>query len=175
MRRKKTITIILVTILGIIIWNHLPYKYYNDNAVNYATDNVANQSRCMCAWYTMRALQEGGCPIGIAPAYAYNKILPQIGFAEVTIANYIPQRGDISVLPSNTYSSFGHIAIYNGKYWISDFKQKSIYPSMSFKTVGKYRVYRISDGWHWKHVWISPKEWLEWVQAVKKGWKKIKI
>ena len=48
----------------------------------------------------------------------------------------MPRKGDISVLPQNHHSSFGHIAIYDGKQWVSDFKQKSPYPNSTYKENG---------------------------------------
>ena len=40
-------------------------------------------SRSMCAWYVIKAMWRGGCPIGLIPAYAYEKTLPQMGFNEI--------------------------------------------------------------------------------------------
>ena len=171
---KKKLLIVVPCIVALLItWNYLPYHYSNDRTVDYATRNAASHSRTMCAGYVIRAMWHGGCPMGLVPAYAYNKILPQMGFDEVSISHYTPRRGDISVLPANSNSSFGHIAIYDGKQWISDFKQKSIYPSGAYKEVGTYQIFRISDGWHWKHVWTTPIDWCQWIIALLKGWRKI--
>lgn len=81
----------------------------------------------------------------------------------------------ISVLPKNEMSHFGHIAIYDGKQWVSDFKQKSVYPGIAYRSVGSYRIYRATNGWHWKHVWTSPADWYSWIESLVKGYKKIKL
>ena len=111
----------------------------------------------------------------VLPAYGYGKILPQMGFQEVTSENYTPQRGDISVLPQNSSHVFGHIAVYNGKQWVSDFKQNNMLCSKAYRASGQYRIFRIGDGWHWKHVWTSPVDWYGWIQAGIKGWRKIRL
>ena len=98
-----------------------------------------------------------------------------MGFREMKAENYIPQKGDISVLPQNDRHVFGHIAVWNGNQWVSDFKQKDLYPSQRYKAVGNARICRNKDGWHWKHVWTSPMDWYGWVEAAVKGWKHIKL
>jgi len=165
---KRKLTIILICIVGaILIWNHLPYYYSNDRTVDYATNHAGKKSKCMCAGYVIKAMWHGGCPIGLVPAYAYNKILPQMGFEEISTKNYKPHKGDISVVPSNSKHPFGHIAVYNGKQWVSDFEQRGeILPSKAYRANGKYQIFRATDGWHWKHVWTTPVDWYGWVEAV---------
>ena len=92
-----------------------------DHSVTHMTYHTAPHSRSMCAWYVIKAMWHGGCPIGLVPAYAYDKTLPQMGFEEIPSKGYVPQKGDITVLPQNEESSFGHIAIYNGSIWVSDY------------------------------------------------------
>ena len=84
-------------------------------------------------------------------------------------------KGDISVLPQNEHSSFGHIAIYDGKQWVSDFKQKSLYPNSTYKENGHEKIFRADDGWHWKRVWTSPRDWYGWVESLVRGFNKIKF
>ena len=89
-------------------------------------------------------------------------------FHSVTAGTLIP------LSPTNRHTPFGHIAVYNGEQWVSDFKQKSIYPSGAYRTVGKYQIFRASDGWHWKHVWTTPVDWYGWIKSAIKGGNKIK-
>ena len=175
MKIKKLIKILLIVVAVVLVWNHLPYRYSNEKAVLFATSHAEVKSKTMCAWYVMRAMQYGGCPIGILPAYAYNKTLPQMGFEEVSTTHYRPHLGDVSVLPACGKSPFGHIAIYDGKQWVSDFRQSSVFPGPTYREVGKYQVFRIEDGWHWKHVWVWPTEWFKWAKALVKGFKYIKF
>ena len=164
---KKVICIIMLVVIVVIIKGFIPYNYNNNKVINYVTTNAESHSRCMCAWYSMRAIQKGGCfPCGIYPAYAYNKILPQLGFKEIPQQGYTPQKGDISVLPRNSRSAFGHIAIYNGQQWVSDFKQNDIYPGRYYREKGEYQIFRIKDGVHYPHVFISPLDYIDWIKTL---------
>jgi len=175
MWKKRLTRIVLCIVAVILIWNHLPYYYSNDKTVDYATSHAEKKSRCMCAGYVMQAMWHGGCPIGLLPAYGYNKTLPQMGFKEIPSEEYKPLKGDICVLPQNKRSTFGHIAIYNGSQWVSDFKQSSLYPSRAYRENDGAQYFRATDGWHWKHVWTSPADWYGWIEAAIKGWEKIKF
>jgi hypothetical protein len=172
--KKKTKAVIII-VAAVLIWNHMPYYYNNDMAVSYVTSHSAQHSRSMCAWYVIKAMWNGGCPIGLVPAYAYDKTLPQMGFEEIPSKGYVPKKGDISVLPQNEESSFGHIAIYDGERWVSDFKQKSLYPNSTYKKNGNEKLFRADDGWHWKHVWTSPMDWYDWMKSLVRGFNKIKF
>lgn len=174
MKVYKILSWILLIIIILGIFNG-PYKYNNEKAVQYIINHKHNTSRCMCAWYTMKAIRNGGCYYCyIYPAYAYNKILLQLGFTEISTKNYVPKVGDISVLPSNSKSCFGHIAIYDGKYWVSDFEQKDIFPGKVYKLSGKYQIFRIEDGWHWASVNPNPIDVYEYIKVLVKGFGKIK-
>ena len=105
----KKIKKVLVVFVGCVLaWSNLPYYYNNEKAAAYASCHVAKSSRSMCAWYVIKAMWRGGCPIGLIPAYAYDKTLPQMGFKEISLDGYQPEIGDISVLPKNEMSHFGH-------------------------------------------------------------------
>ncbi len=170
-KRKILLKIIIVVVAVVLIWNHLPYYYSNDRAVEYITNHAEPKSTKMCALYVMLGMWYGGCPVSCValPAYAYEKILPQEGFQEISMNGYVPKKGDISVLPRNSKHVYGHIAVYNGKQWVSDFKQHSLFPSKAYIANGKCKIFRISDGWHWKHVWTSPVDWYDWIRTGTKG------
>lgn len=70
---------LIVVAIG-LIWNYLPYYYNNDKAVDFITSHAETKSKCSCAGYVMR----GMCPLGLLPAYAYSKTLPQMGFQEIS-------------------------------------------------------------------------------------------
>lgn len=108
-------------------------------AANFATKNAEPRSKTCCAWYVMRALQEGGCPITIYPAWMYKYTLPLHGFKEVPKKNYTPKIGDVVVIENSKNHIWGHIAIYNGKIWVSDFKQKAM---NVYKKQYPYQIFR---------------------------------
>jgi len=52
-------------------------------------------------------------------------------------------RGDIVVIQKTTKNENGHIAIYNGNNWVSDFKQQGFWPSSSYRSENPpYKIYR---------------------------------
>ncbi|MCR4851995.1 MAG: CHAP domain-containing protein [Prevotella sp.] len=172
---KRLFKYLIIIILVVIIGSNLPYRYNNNLVVNYITEHSNERSKCMCAWYCMKAIHRGGCfQCPILPAYAYNKVLPQLGYQEINIKNYVPIKGDIVVLPQNNKSVFGHIAIWNGNQWISDYKQKDIFPNNCYRDKGEYQIFRNSDGWHWAHINISPKDYYNYISNLIQGKHKIK-
>lgn len=132
--KKSKIGIVLIVIVLTFIVYVKSYSYNIDNAVVHLENNALSKSHTCCAWFVMRAMQEGGCPIGIYPAWMYKDILPLHNFKKVHTGrgnitnNYIPQKGDIIVINKTKKHFWGHIAMYTGKQWISDFKQKKMNP-----------------------------------------------
>lgn len=165
---------IVILLLIFIIGKHVPYKYNSQKAVEYATQEVEEKSRCMCAWYVMRAIQHGGCyPCGIYPAYAYDKMLPRMGFTKIDPDNI--QKGDICVLSQNSRSQFGHIAIFNGQQWISDYQQKDLFPNDAYRKESEIHYFRQSDGWHTANIWVSPFDLYEYIKVLINNYKRIKL
>lgn len=130
----------LVVVLLLCVWNNF-YKLDKAEAAEYATENALSKSHCCCAWFVMRALQQGGCPIGIYPAWAYKYVLPLHRFDNIDKSNYVPQKGDVVVIENSKEHFWGHIAIYNGRQWVSDFKQKSINP---YRKSYPYEIFRFN-------------------------------
>jgi hypothetical protein len=95
-----------------------------------------NKSIGGCATAVRTFLQVAGIDVSNRPAAAYQYInwLPTIGFRHIaTLDNKVDQAewtashacaGDIAVMEHGKY---GHICMFNGKNWISDFKQKNMY------------------------------------------------
>lgn len=106
-------------------------------AVAYATSNAHSSSSGKCAMYVRMAIEAGGLSTTGHPVAAsqYVNFLPTIGFqciaqifgvqnqANWTSSNARP--GDIAVMSHGTY---GHICIYSGNQWISDFFQTKMWP-----------------------------------------------
>lgn len=136
----KIILVIAVLATSYFIYSQT-YHYNIDKAIEHLNKHAMTKSHNCCAWYVMRAMQAGRCPIGIFPAHSYKQILPFYGFKEVNTTHY--EKGDIIVFPAIKNHKWGHIAMYNGKQWISDFKQKSIIVSKGYLKA-KYTVFRYS-------------------------------
>lgn len=152
MRYAKLILLFFTCML--ILWGAISIRYYNvDKAAAYLTDNAQPKSQHECARYVRLAIQAGGCPTYIHPASAkeYDTFLPKLGFKSIPLADYRPIKGDIIVIkpPQNQSGhEHGHIAMYNGKKWISDFTQRDMYGGTIYRKKGtECYLFRRSSGW----------------------------
>lgn len=102
-------------------------------AAAHARRNAKPASTGMCARHVRLALMEGGgldlvgWP-GHALQYHTLGYLKANGFREVPKAGYVPEVGDIAVseAPQGVPNrESGHIAIWDGRSWVSDFVQLS--------------------------------------------------
>ena len=81
----------------------------------------------LCARHVRLALMEAGVPLTNWPEFAkdYKWYLQKYGFQELSPLNYKPETGDIVVLEQHPGGHVaGHIAMYDGTRWISDFVQR---------------------------------------------------
>ena len=95
-------------------------------AADYARNNANTKSVGECAKYVANALIQAGFSFKRqSSAYMYhtNGVLVNIGFSKISKGN--PQKGDIYVEDKTNTHPHGHIAIYDGNNWVSDFVQKS--------------------------------------------------
>lgn len=109
------------------------------------------------------ALDAGGIQVRpvLGQAKLYDPILSQYGFKRSRLSKgvlitpnacsiYKPEAGDIAVIP-NVHGGRpeGHIAMYNGKEWVSDFRQKDMWGGPLYRTadpdVALYRYSKDSE------------------------------
>lgn len=138
-RFPRFILAILILALGYAVWVK-SYRYNIRKAVAHVETHALTRSHTCCAWFVMRAMQAGGCPIGILPAFAYKDVLPWYGFVEIDKKQPL-QAGDIIVHPAVGRHVYGHIAMWTGRQWVSDFKQKSMFPARAYAKTD-YKIYR---------------------------------
>lgn len=98
-------------------------------AAQYATKHAKKQSIGYCAKYVANALEAAGLKFQRQPsAYMYhrNGILSKAGFGLVSkgMQGYTPEIGDVCVVDRFNKHVHGHICIWNGKNWVSDFVQQ---------------------------------------------------
>lgn len=117
----------------------------------YLNANVQPKSIGKCAAHVRKAIEAGGLSTEGRPvaAYMYKDFLPKIGFNEIAeVTGKIKQRewtdknakpGDIAVM---SYGKYGHICMYNGKQWVSDFVQNNMWV---YKGDGTCKIYRIKQ------------------------------
>ena len=129
------------------------------DAVKHAEDNAFATSQKKCAGYVKKALVAGGlAAIDCVHARSCGGGLEAQGFTMVMDQNTDTgtyEKGDVVVIESFADpdgdgklkgSASGHMAIWNGSIWISDFKQsKDVYPGAGYRMAKPaYKVYRNS-------------------------------
>lgn len=99
-------------------------------------NNAGNYSKHQCAKYVRMALEAGGINTNNRPesAYKYKNFLPTIGFnligkiygkeSQDRWSSTNARQGDIAVMDHGVH---GHICMWSGSQWISDFKQKNMW------------------------------------------------
>ena len=89
-----------------------------------------SRSSGYCARYVRTALQAAGYEFTPNPsAYQYASLgtLSSAGFTKIS-NNVQPQVGDVVVFNRTSSRPHGHIQIFDGRDWVSDFRQNSINP-----------------------------------------------
>jgi hypothetical protein len=121
-----------------------------DTAVEYVIAHAKPKSLHRCAEFTRRAIEAGGLTL-IRTRYAkdYGPSLTRVGFARLDdlIVDYEP--GDVVIINGFKGHEAGHMAMFTGVNWVSDFKQKTLYPGHAYrKAQPNYTVYRylVLDG-----------------------------
>ncbi|CNL04709.1 lysozyme [Yersinia mollaretii] len=134
-------------------------------SVSYINSHVEPNSLGKCAAYVRRAVEAGGVTIRIPPprignsasACDYGPSFELVGFKSIyahtgtgpTDTAIIPgqQTGDVVVIQPIAGHPHGHIALFNGTHWVSDFVQlRGFYPGPQYRNVKPaYALYRYTD------------------------------
>lgn len=137
----------------------------NSASVSYINSHVEPRSLGKCAAYVRRAVEAGGVKIKIPPprignsasACDYGPSFEAVGFKPVysytgsgpTDTAIIPgqQAGDVVIIQPIDGHPHGHIALFNGTNWVSDFIQlRGFYPGQQYRNVKPaYILYRYND------------------------------
>jgi uncharacterized Zn-binding protein involved in type VI secretion len=116
-----------------------------DRAVTHLSTNAHAKSQGRCLRSVREALEAGGARPGrTLSAKDYGPNLERAGFTAVanqTSAGYAPQRGDVVVFAAVAGHRNGHIAMYDGGQWVSDYRQRSFYANEAYRR-GTFSVYR---------------------------------
>lgn len=119
-------------------------------ASRYARSHAHAKSQGRCARYVANALQASGFKFNRQPsAYMYhtNGVLSKMGFRLVHsgLRGFVPQIGDVCVINRFGKHVHGHICIWDGRNWISDFVQRNASPYSAGAPGGAW-FYRYGDG-----------------------------
>jgi GH24 family phage-related lysozyme (muramidase) len=108
-----------------------------EKAVAALNANAASGSLGKCAKYVRMAINAGGVATPNNPVSAknYKGYLEKFGFKQISTASY--QKGDIAVFEAfqgdSKYHEHGHIQMYNGSQWVSDFKQRDYWAGGDYR------------------------------------------
>lgn len=154
----KKLRIVFGLVLGItallygLKFVHVPYTYDPEEAVNYARAHAHSRSKNLCALYVRRSIEAGGCPTFFYPGSAalYVDFLDGLGFERID-ASAKRKKGDIVVFGAVKGHEFGHIAIWDGTHWISDFHQRGLIVNRAYNEA-ETTYFRQSQGKHYRKV-----------------------
>ena len=114
-----------------------------DAAITHLRSHAESVSHGRCARYVREAIAAGGISVAhTASAHDYGGPLLAAGFYRV--AGAYPLKGDVVVIQPIPHHPDGHMAMYDGTIWISDFKQyHGFYPGQSYRQLHPaFQIYR---------------------------------
>lgn len=137
-----------------------------DGAISHLQDHAEPFSKGYCASYVRRALNAGGFDVkppddgGYGYAKNFGPELEKVGFKPVAtwsrqfdssklpasgyLPDYTPAAGDVAIIqPYPGGKVAGHMTMYDGHQWISDFKQPGMWPGPGYRLhKPDYVIYR---------------------------------
>ena len=142
----KVITCILCLYYVLSFTYTCTYQYDVNKATTFITKNANARSKSLCARYVRLALEAGGCKTWGYPltAKGYSDFLLDLDFSVVEKKGYQKRKGDIVVFNAVKGHPFGHIAMWNGKQWVSDFRQRSFYVAKGYIDSKDFQYYRMN-------------------------------
>jgi len=101
-----------------------------------------------CAMYCRLGMEAAGLNTGDRPesgdAGDYGPFLLRHGAQTVPQDSYVPQVGDVVVFDKTDQHPNGHIEMYDGRQWVSDFKQHSFSPYRDATSTPPFTIYRLA-------------------------------
>jgi hypothetical protein len=133
--------VFIISASGLLYLRHCEWS--PEAAARYATEHAEKKSVGMCALYVRKAIMTGGIPLYMGgDAWCYKYTLPILNFNQVEKKSE-REVGDIVVFQPIGGRKYGHIAIWNGTQWISDFRQRNLIVHSDYLKEGcEYAIYR---------------------------------
>jgi hypothetical protein len=101
-----------------------------------------------CAMYCRMGMEAAGLNTADRPATGdagdYGPFLLRHGAQIVPKESYSPRVGDVVIFSKTSEHPSGHIEMYDGQRWVSDFKQQSLSPYRDVTSAPPYTIYRLS-------------------------------
>jgi hypothetical protein len=123
-----------------------------DKAVDYLNANAYpaydKQTCGNCARAVRLAIEAGGVNTSNRPssgsAKDFGAYIKGWGFSTISNTNYTPLKGDVRVIQNYPGGSqHGHMDMYNGDRWVSDFLQNGFWPGSGYRQYQPdYQIYR---------------------------------
>ncbi|MGL4574297.1 MAG: hypothetical protein ACRCV9_05855 [Burkholderiaceae bacterium] len=117
-------------------------KFDTHKATNFALANAwpkYDVETCgNCGLAVRKAINAGGILGKFGHGFQFATSLPTAGFQRIPLAGYKPELGDIAVFGRTSRLPHGHVQIWCGAQWVSDYVQRGIgdhggiYPSKTW-------------------------------------------
>ena len=124
------------------------HPWDREKALRHVRTHALNKSESLCARYVRQAIEAGGIRLDLrlrtagVSAYGYGPSLEGAGFVAMPPGTE-PQAGDVAIFPAIKDHPDGHMTIFNGSAWYSDFPQKDIYAGRGYRErKAAYTLYR---------------------------------
>jgi hypothetical protein len=115
---------------------------------NWMDAHALTRSSHHCAMYCRLGMEAAGINTGDRPrsgdAGDYGPFLLRHGAQTVSQDSYSPQVGDVVVFDKTGEHPNGHIEMYDGHHWVSDFMQHSFSPYRNADSTPPYTIYRLA-------------------------------
>jgi hypothetical protein len=110
--------------------------------------HALSRSSHHCAMYCRLGMEAGGLNTEDRPksgdAGDYGPFLLRHGAQKVSPDSFVPQVGDVAVFDKTVQHPNGHIEMYDGHHWVSDFMQNSFSPYRDAASTPPFTIYRLS-------------------------------
>jgi hypothetical protein len=115
---------------------------------NWMDAHALTRSSHHCAMYCRMGLEAAGLSTTDRPvsgdAGDYGPYLLRHGAQKISQDSYSPQVGDVVVFDKTAEHPNGHIEMYDGHQWVSDFMQRSFSPYRNAESTPPYTIYRLA-------------------------------
>ncbi|ELY5789129.1 hypothetical protein SNN55_001031 [Cronobacter turicensis] len=121
-------------------------NWNKDVAISHLRSRALGRSHNKCATFTREAVAAGGIRLDrTLNAKDYGPTLLRAGFREVPPGSTL-LGCDIAVIqPYPGGNPSGHMTMYDGTQWISDFRQSSMYPGPGYRAAQPaFKIYRMN-------------------------------
>lgn len=115
-------------------------------ALQFIRSHASSASHNRCAEYTRRAVEAGGVRLERhADAKDYGRSLKQAGFIEIQPGMTLIAGDVVVIQPYSGGNPSGHMAMFDGQRWYSDFLQRTMYPGPGYRQhQPPYQIYRMN-------------------------------